>query len=255
MKIIALNATYRPKSTTTQLVEKALEGAASVGAETEMIMLTEHAIGYCTNCLQCYRDKGDEIPACSQDDDVDVILQKIKEADGILLASPLHSGFMTGLMVAFFERIGQRLCVSRNGFHDMMPNLESRLNDKTRAIASILNAGGVPPRLRKFCDFVTPWFKECALPMFHGEWIGDLYAGAKLTKMPENDEDWSKLYFLRKLSQDQFDEAFALGKRMAERIKAGNMVPVTLEKSVSPMAMQILRVIHKFRPFYETADP
>ena len=44
MKILALNATYRPKQTTTRLTQKALEGAASVGAETEMTLLRDHDI-------------------------------------------------------------------------------------------------------------------------------------------------------------------------------------------------------------------
>lgn len=254
MKIIALNGTYRPQGTTTRLTEKALEGARSLGADTRMILLQDHSILYCTNCLQCYRNKSEEIPPCPRHDDVDLILAKIREADGVLLATPLHSGFMTGLMTAFFERIGHRVCLSRGSFHSMMPNLESRLNAKPRAVAAILNAGGVPARLRKHCDFVTPWFKECALPMFYGEWVGDLYAGAELTRLPETEEDWARLYFSRKLSDEQLDQAFQLGVNMAERIRAGKLVPVTLEKSVDGLSMAVIQLIGRFRPFYKTAN-
>jgi multimeric flavodoxin WrbA len=52
MKILALNATYRRKGTTTSLVNRALEGAATVGVETEHLLLKNFDIRYCTNCLK-----------------------------------------------------------------------------------------------------------------------------------------------------------------------------------------------------------
>ncbi|MFH1951233.1 MAG: NAD(P)H-dependent oxidoreductase [Pseudomonadota bacterium] len=76
MKILALNATYRPNKTTTQLTLKALEGATSMGADTEMVMLRECRIGLCTNCLKCYKDLESEIPPCSLSDDMDAILYR-----------------------------------------------------------------------------------------------------------------------------------------------------------------------------------
>ena len=39
MKILAINATYRPQQTTSRLTQAALEGAASQGAATEMVLL------------------------------------------------------------------------------------------------------------------------------------------------------------------------------------------------------------------------
>jgi multimeric flavodoxin WrbA len=110
MKILAINGTYRPKGTTTGLTEAALEGATSVGAETEMVLLRDHDVRHCTNCLMCYRDLDSEIAPCSMDDDVGEILQKVVDADGIILSSPVHNGFITGLMTVFFERIAWRLC-------------------------------------------------------------------------------------------------------------------------------------------------
>ena len=103
MKILAINGTYRKKGTTTGLTEAALEGAASAGAETEMVMLQDHDVRYCTNCLMCYKDLDAEIAPCSVDDSVGEILQKVKDADGIILSSPVHNGFITGSMTVFFR--------------------------------------------------------------------------------------------------------------------------------------------------------
>ncbi|MGD9323336.1 MAG: flavodoxin family protein, partial [Desulfobacterales bacterium] len=83
MKVLALNATYRKQGTTTSLVEKALQGAAAVGAVTEHLLLKDFDIRYCTNCLKCYGDLESEIAPCTHDDDVTLILEKIKEADGV----------------------------------------------------------------------------------------------------------------------------------------------------------------------------
>ena len=46
MKIIAINGSYQRKGTTTKLAESALDGAASVGAQTEMIMLRDCDLAY-----------------------------------------------------------------------------------------------------------------------------------------------------------------------------------------------------------------
>ena len=111
MKVLALNRTYRPTKTTTCLTQRTLDGAASLGADTEMVMLRDKNIQFCTNCLTCYKDLESEIAPCSINDDVGDILEKIREADGIILAPPVHCGFVTGLMTAFMERIVFRLCV------------------------------------------------------------------------------------------------------------------------------------------------
>ena len=74
MKILAINATYRPRKTTTQLTLIAMEGAASLGADTEMVMLRDCKIDYCLNCLTCYKDKTSELGPCSLHDDIDGIL-------------------------------------------------------------------------------------------------------------------------------------------------------------------------------------
>ena len=109
-KVIAINGSCRLTGTTTQLTEAALEGAASVGMDTEMILLRDKDIRYCTNCLMCYKDLDSEIAPCSINDDIGEILRKTVDSDGIILSSAVHNGFITGLMTVFFERMTWRLC-------------------------------------------------------------------------------------------------------------------------------------------------
>ena len=144
MKVLALNATYRQQGTTTSLVEKALQGAAAVGAETEHLLLKDYDIHYCTNCLKCYADLESEIAPCTHDDDMTLILEKIKEADGVLLGSPVHMGFVAGLMNVFMERACFRLSRPTGEILGIKGCPEPRLTNKPRASASIVTAGMVP---------------------------------------------------------------------------------------------------------------
>lgn len=223
MKILALNATYRPGKTTTHLTQKALEGAASVGAETEMVMLRDKDIQFCTNCLTCYKDLESEIAPCTIDDDVSGILEKVRDADGIILSSPVHCGFVTGLMMAFMERITFRLCRPTGAYLGMKGCPEPRLTEKARAVASIVSAGGMPIEMRQYCDMGTPWLKEAAV-FFNGECMGDIYAGAVFNKALE-DEDWPKSFLFRELTEEQLQEAFDLGIKMGKSIKNGKVRP------------------------------
>ncbi len=221
MKVLALNATYRPGKTTTRLTQKALEGAASVGAETEMVMLRDKDIQFCTNCLTCYKDLTSDIAPCTIDDDVTEILMKVRDADGIILSSPVHCGFVTGLMMAFIERITFRLCRPTGEYLGMKGCPVPRLSEKPRAVASIVSAGGMPTEMRQYCDLGTPWLREGAV-FFNGGFMGDIYAGAVFKKDLE-DEEWSRSFLFRELTDAQLSEAFDLGVKMGEAIKNGDI--------------------------------
>ena len=224
MKVLALNATYRRNGTTTSLVNKALEGAEMVGAQTEHLLLKDYDIRYCTNCLKCYGDLESEIAPCTHDDDVNFILEKIKEADGVLLGSPVHMGFVTGLMYVFMERVCFRLARPTGEIFGLKGCPEPRLTDKPRAIASIVTAGWVPEEMRQYCDQGTEWLKENVPMFFNGEFLIDQYAAAYFPQELKDDE-WQRALFLRKLTDSQHQEAFELGKTLAARISQGSVRP------------------------------
>ena len=231
MKVLALNATYRPGKTTTRLAQSALEGAASVGADTEMVMLGEKNIQFCKNCLTCYKDLESEIAPCTIEDDVGEILEKIRDADGIIMASPVHCGFVTGLMMAFIERITFRLSRPTGQYMGLKGCPEPRLTGKARALATIVSAGGIPQEMREYCDLGTPWLKDSVV-FFNGECIGDIYAGAVFTKKLEDDE-WSKSFLFRELTEEQLQDAFNLGVKMGEAIKNKEVRPFNPENVIS----------------------
>ncbi len=105
MKIIAINGSPRKNQNTATLLNKALEGAASNGAETEMIHLYDYNYKGCKSCFACKLKNGKSYGQCSINDEISPILKKIKDADGIILGSPIYLASVTGEMKSFIERL------------------------------------------------------------------------------------------------------------------------------------------------------
>ena len=105
MKVIAINGSPRKNHNTAALLKKALEGAQANGAETELIHLYDLNYKGCTSCFACKRKDGPSYGTCACKDELSPILQKIKEADAIILGSPIYLHDVTGQMHAFLERM------------------------------------------------------------------------------------------------------------------------------------------------------
>ena len=105
MKITAFNGSPRKKWNTATLLEKALEGAASQGAETKFIHLYDLDYKGCTSCFACKTKGGKSYGKCAIEDDLTPILGKIEENDAIILGSPIYFGSVSGEMRSFMERL------------------------------------------------------------------------------------------------------------------------------------------------------
>ena len=104
MKFIAINGSPRKNWNTAQLLQEALNGGASVGAETEMINLYSLDYKGCISCFNC-KKKG-AIPChCYMKDDLSPVLEKVLQADALFLGSPIYFGNVTGEMRSFLERL------------------------------------------------------------------------------------------------------------------------------------------------------
>ncbi len=105
MKAIAINGSPRKEWNTATLLAKALEGAASQGAETELIHLYDLDFKGCKSCFACKTIDGPSYGRCSVEDDLTPILQRAAEADAIILGSPFYFGTVSGEMRSFMERL------------------------------------------------------------------------------------------------------------------------------------------------------
>ncbi|MDD5760069.1 MAG: flavodoxin family protein [Desulfobulbaceae bacterium] len=105
MKVLAVNGSPRKKWNTAMLLEKALAGAASQGAETELIHLYDLDFKGCTSCFACKLTGGKSYGKCAMSDDLSPILEKIGHVDALVLGSPIYFGTVSGEMRSFMERL------------------------------------------------------------------------------------------------------------------------------------------------------
>jgi len=84
--------------------EKFLQNLQTMGnVEYEMVRLSEYNIGTCRGCRICF-DKGEEF--CPHKDDRDKLIEKMKDSDGVIFASPNYSFQVSGMMKVFLDRLG-----------------------------------------------------------------------------------------------------------------------------------------------------
>lgn len=99
MKVVAIVGSPRPGGNTEILTRIALEEIQKEGLETELISLAGKKIEPCDGCRGCI-----ETGKCHFNDDFDAVFDKMKEADGIILASPVYYGAATPQMASFISR-------------------------------------------------------------------------------------------------------------------------------------------------------
>ena len=104
MKIIAVNGSPRKNWNTDTLLKKVLEGAASAGAETEMVYLYDLNFKGCRSCMACKLKKEPRPNRCILRDELTTVLDRVHEADAVVLGSPIYFSEVTGEMRSFFER-------------------------------------------------------------------------------------------------------------------------------------------------------
>ncbi len=105
MKVLAFNGSPRKDWNTAMLLEKALEGAASQGAETELIHFYDLDYKGCISCFACKLKGGKSYGKCAVNDDLKPVFKKIEEADAIILGSPIYFSALSGEMRSFLERL------------------------------------------------------------------------------------------------------------------------------------------------------
>ena len=104
MKVVAFNGSARKDGNTTMLVNYVFEELHKHGIETELVQLAgKHPHG-CIACYQCFERKNRR---CAVDIDcINECIEKIEQADGIILASPTYFANMSTELKALIDRCG-----------------------------------------------------------------------------------------------------------------------------------------------------
>ena len=100
MNILAICGSPRgARSQTRAMTEALLSEAKAKGATIGLVDLGRARIGFCQACEVCHQG-----PDCVLNDDARGILQRMLEADGIVLASPVYLDHVTAQMKALLDR-------------------------------------------------------------------------------------------------------------------------------------------------------
>ena len=99
MKVLGICGSPRDGATEF-LLKNALKDLESESIETRFITVRDKDISPCTHCNECVDTNG----KCSIYDDMDEIYDALREADGIILASPIHFGSISAQLKAVIDR-------------------------------------------------------------------------------------------------------------------------------------------------------
>jgi multimeric flavodoxin WrbA len=105
MKVLAVSGSPRKKWNTATLLNNVLEGAASCGAETDLIHLYDFDYKGCISCFSCKLKDGKSYGKCAVNDDLTPVLDQMESVDALILGSPIYFGEVTGEMRSFLERL------------------------------------------------------------------------------------------------------------------------------------------------------
>lgn len=100
MKVLAINSSARKDGNTAILLGRVLEELRKESIEAELIQLAGQMIEPCKACWAC----GGQENCVHRKDQFREIFDKMKEADGILLGSPVYSANISANMQALLER-------------------------------------------------------------------------------------------------------------------------------------------------------
>ncbi|MBC2857279.1 flavodoxin family protein [Cetobacterium sp. 2A] len=165
MKVVAFNGSPREQGNTyfaLLMVAKELE---KNGIDVEIVHVGNKLIRGCLACGGCVRNKNEQcvIPG----DDVNQWIQKIKEADGVLLGSPVHFAAMGSTMKSFLDRAFYVASVNGGLFRHKVG----------ASVVAVRRSGGIPT-FDQLNNYIT--YAEMLMPtsnywnVIHGRAAGEV---------------------------------------------------------------------------------
>lgn len=100
MKVILINGSPHKAGTTYTALSEAAKQLEACGLETEIIQIGSKQIKGCAGCMSCKKTG-----KCAFNDEVNEVAEKFKEADGIIIGSPVYYASPNGTLISFLDRL------------------------------------------------------------------------------------------------------------------------------------------------------
>jgi multimeric flavodoxin WrbA len=104
MKVVAINGSARKDGNTAILIKHAFKELEKEGIKTELIQLAGEKIQGCIACYKCFSAKNKRCAVTG--DIVNECIEKMDQAEGIILGSPTYFADCTAQIKALIERAG-----------------------------------------------------------------------------------------------------------------------------------------------------
>ena len=105
MRAVFINGSPRKGWNTHQMVMQAVRGAKAAGADVEEFNLYDLSFSGCRSCFACKVKGAKTNGGCAYPDDLRPVMDAVKEADVLVLASPVYLGNLSAQMNLFWERL------------------------------------------------------------------------------------------------------------------------------------------------------
>jgi multimeric flavodoxin WrbA len=104
VKVVAFNGSARKKGNTEAMIQRVFEELEKESIRTELAQLSNKTLKGCIACMQCFGNKDQHCAV--NDDDMNICIGKMLEADGIILGSPTYFADVSTEMKALIDRAG-----------------------------------------------------------------------------------------------------------------------------------------------------
>ncbi|MGL5378876.1 flavodoxin family protein [Clostridium sp.] len=137
-KILLINSSNRKKNTY-KLLKSVQSILQSNGYETELINLNDYKIDFCKGCEVCVLKS-----KCFVKDEVNLIIEKIINCDGLVIGTPVYLNNMSGILKTFIDR-------TCSWFH------RSEVYQKPTLLLANTQGSGIENTLNSIKEVMTQW--------------------------------------------------------------------------------------------------
>lgn len=175
MKVLLINGSPHKDGATNRVLVEICKELNKEDIETEIIQVGNQKISGCLACRYCYKEG-----KCVQNDIVNEVSEKFKEADGLVIASPVYYASANGTLISFLDRL-----------------FYSSHFDKTMKVgASVVNCrrGGNTATF----DELNKYFTICGMPVVSSQYWNETHGNTK----EEVEKDLEGLQTMRTLGRN-----------------------------------------------------
>ena len=135
--ILAFNGSPRLNGNTASMLQAALDGAASTGAETKLIQLYPLKFKGCVSCFSC-KIKGGRHGFCAMKDELSPVLEQMASAEALIFGSPIYYYNVTPELLGLLHRFM---------FSNMLYNKKNRWQYGRRVPSGFVYTFGLGPEM------------------------------------------------------------------------------------------------------------